>query len=168
MAWTAPRTWTTGELVTAAQLNTNVRDNLNAAFPNTTDWDDWTPGNSAGLAIGNGTATGRYIQVGKLVALTGHIILGSTSTVGAGASTTFPVEPALTPTHSPVHGLARYVDASGPIHHGRAERFDTNRCRFIVDDVSGTYNLRAFVAATVPFTWTTSDQISWSMFYEVA
>lgn len=30
MAWTAPRTWTTGELVTAAIMNTHVRDNLSA------------------------------------------------------------------------------------------------------------------------------------------
>jgi hypothetical protein len=30
MAWTAPITWTTGQVVTAAQMNTNVRDNLNA------------------------------------------------------------------------------------------------------------------------------------------
>jgi hypothetical protein len=29
MAWTAPRTWTTGELVTAAIMNTHVRDNFN-------------------------------------------------------------------------------------------------------------------------------------------
>lgn len=28
MAWTAPRTWTTGEVVTAAIMNTHVRDNL--------------------------------------------------------------------------------------------------------------------------------------------
>jgi len=28
MAWTAPRTWVTGELVTAALLNTHLRDNL--------------------------------------------------------------------------------------------------------------------------------------------
>lgn len=28
MAWTAPRTWTTGELVTASMMNTHVRDNL--------------------------------------------------------------------------------------------------------------------------------------------
>lgn len=28
MAWTAPRTWTTSELVTAAFMNTHVRDNL--------------------------------------------------------------------------------------------------------------------------------------------
>ena len=29
MAWTTPRTWTTSELVTAAMMNTHVRDNLN-------------------------------------------------------------------------------------------------------------------------------------------
>jgi len=28
MAWTAPRTWVTGEVVTAALMNTHVRDNL--------------------------------------------------------------------------------------------------------------------------------------------
>jgi len=30
MAWTAPRTWTDGELVNAAIMNPHVRDNLNA------------------------------------------------------------------------------------------------------------------------------------------
>ena len=30
MAWTSPRTWTTGELVTKAIMDTHVRDNLNA------------------------------------------------------------------------------------------------------------------------------------------
>lgn len=30
MAWTAPRTWVTGEVVTASQLNTHLRDNLNS------------------------------------------------------------------------------------------------------------------------------------------
>lgn len=29
MAWTNPKTWSVGELVTAANLNTHVRDNLN-------------------------------------------------------------------------------------------------------------------------------------------
>lgn len=29
-AWTSPRTWATGELVTASLMNTHVRDNLNA------------------------------------------------------------------------------------------------------------------------------------------
>jgi hypothetical protein len=33
MAWTAPITWTTGQTVTAAQMNANVRDNINAIAP---------------------------------------------------------------------------------------------------------------------------------------
>lgn len=30
MAWTTPKTWTVGEVLTAAGLNTHLRDNLNA------------------------------------------------------------------------------------------------------------------------------------------
>ena len=37
MAWTTPRTWTTGELVTAAIMNKHIRDNLNALFSPATD-----------------------------------------------------------------------------------------------------------------------------------
>ena len=33
MAWTAPTTWTTGQIVTAALMNTHVRDNLNVTAP---------------------------------------------------------------------------------------------------------------------------------------
>lgn len=33
MSWTAPRTWVAGETLTAALLNTHLRDNLDAAFP---------------------------------------------------------------------------------------------------------------------------------------
>lgn len=34
MAWTSPRTWVAGEVVTAAELNTHVRDNLNYLHDN--------------------------------------------------------------------------------------------------------------------------------------
>ncbi|MFA5714991.1 MAG: hypothetical protein WC998_04595 [Candidatus Paceibacterota bacterium] len=33
MAWTAPRTWVTGEIVSAAMLNSNVRDNVLETAP---------------------------------------------------------------------------------------------------------------------------------------
>jgi hypothetical protein len=33
MAWTTPRTWTTGELVTAAIMNAHIRDNQNVLNP---------------------------------------------------------------------------------------------------------------------------------------
>ena len=35
MAWTAPRTWVASEVVTAAQLNAHIRDNLLALVPTT-------------------------------------------------------------------------------------------------------------------------------------
>lgn len=37
MAWTSPRTWTTTELVTAALLNSHLRDNLNFLASTTSD-----------------------------------------------------------------------------------------------------------------------------------
>ena len=35
MAWTTPRTWTDGEIPTAAILNTHITDNLNALSTHT-------------------------------------------------------------------------------------------------------------------------------------
>lgn len=40
MSWTSPRTWVTGELVTAALLNTHVRDNI--SYLNTWNQNDVT------------------------------------------------------------------------------------------------------------------------------
>lgn len=36
MSWTAPKTWTSGEVLTAANMNTHVRDNLSFLFPGAT------------------------------------------------------------------------------------------------------------------------------------
>lgn len=84
MAWTTPRTWSTGELVTAAVLNTHVRDNLNAIG---NPWTAYTPSWTAATtnpSLGNGTATGAYIQAGKLVVFRARIVMGSTTTYGSG------------------------------------------------------------------------------------
>ena len=51
MAWTAPRTWTDGETVTAVLLNTHVRDNLKAIGD---AWTAYTPA-LTGVTLGNGT-----------------------------------------------------------------------------------------------------------------
>lgn len=58
MAWTLPRTWTTGELVTAAIMNIHVRDNFNAtSVALVTTKGDITPatGASALARLGVGT-----------------------------------------------------------------------------------------------------------------
>lgn len=50
MAWTTPRTWVDGELVTSTLLNTHIRDNLNWLRQGDPGWTDvvfqngWQPG----------------------------------------------------------------------------------------------------------------------------
>jgi hypothetical protein len=55
MAWTAPRTWVVGEIVTAALLNTHVRDNLKFLW-HEVSYDQITAGVSS-TATTEGTAT---------------------------------------------------------------------------------------------------------------
>lgn len=68
MAWTAPRTWVTGELVTAALLNTHLRDNLTAIVPNGPDaWTSFTPTLVQSAAVTKTVTYARYMKVGRLV-----------------------------------------------------------------------------------------------------
>lgn len=48
MAWTAPKTWTVGEMCTAALLNTHVRDNLNYLKTEADRVDDHSEGDVTG------------------------------------------------------------------------------------------------------------------------
>ena len=51
MAWTSPRTWAAGETVTAALLNTHLRDNLNAIR----EREAWFSAAAGNIAVGAGT-----------------------------------------------------------------------------------------------------------------
>lgn len=84
MAWTVPRTWVAAEVVTAALLNTHLRDNLKALGD---AWASYTPAWTASTTnptLGNGTITGVFIQPGKLVHMRVRITAGSTTTFGSG------------------------------------------------------------------------------------
>lgn len=75
MVWSTPRTWTTGETVTASIMNTHVRDQFKAIGD---PWTAYTPG-IGGWTKGNGTITGKYMQAGKFVAFKIIFTFGSTS-----------------------------------------------------------------------------------------
>ncbi len=51
MAWTSPRTWAAGETLTAALLNTHLRDNLNAIR----EREAWFSAAAGNIATGTGT-----------------------------------------------------------------------------------------------------------------
>lgn len=78
MAYTTPRTWVTGELVTAAMLNANIRDNENAAFPLGVDaWTTFTPTFTQGATITKTVTYAKYQRVGRLIVA--QVLLAVTS-----------------------------------------------------------------------------------------
>lgn len=83
MSWSAtPRTWVASETVTAALLNTEVRDALTGIGA---AWTSYTPTWTAvGTApsLGNGTLTGAWLQIGKTVHFVIELTAGSTTTFG--------------------------------------------------------------------------------------
>ena len=74
----APRTWVVGEVVDAAMLNAEIRDQFTSMF------DAWTPytpvwsATSTNPTIGNGSITGRYLKVGRTV----HVAIRPQQCVG--------------------------------------------------------------------------------------
>jgi hypothetical protein len=88
MAWTAPRTWVTGEIVSSSQMNTHVRDNFNAVMPLGTYL--WRPGTSTTVET---TLEGRFLECnGAAVSRAVYsslFALTSTSFGGGDGSTTF-------------------------------------------------------------------------------
>ena len=64
MPWTTPRSWVAGEVVTAAQLNTDIRDNMNFL----------------GSLLSTGTLTNRGMLYGS-----GTAVVGATPALGTGA-----------------------------------------------------------------------------------
>jgi len=83
MAYTTPRTWVTGELVTAAMLNQQIRDNENAIVPNGPDaWVAWTPTVTQSGAVTVTNTRSRYMKVGRLV-----VVMADLSVTGAGTAT---------------------------------------------------------------------------------
>ena len=60
MAWTTPRTWVTGEVVTAGMMNTYVRDDFNVVYNS----GPRMGGGQSAYALNTFTASGAYAAVG--------------------------------------------------------------------------------------------------------
>ncbi|MFJ1808552.1 MULTISPECIES: hypothetical protein [unclassified Streptomyces] len=80
----APRTWVVGEVVTAALLNQEVRDQFSSIFD---AWTTYTPTWTAATTnpvVGNATIAGRYLKIGRKCIVDIRIQMGSTTTYGSG------------------------------------------------------------------------------------
>lgn len=86
MAWNNPSTWLPGVL-TAAQLNAQVRDNFKAIGD---PWSTYTP-TYTNLTIGNAAVTARYAAAGRLIHWRVGIAGGSTSSASGAIKVSLPV-----------------------------------------------------------------------------
>jgi hypothetical protein len=160
VAWTSPRTWVAGETVTAALLNTHVRDNLKAIGD---PYAAYAP-TYTNLTIGNGVVTAQYIQAGKHVHGYYRLTVGTTTAFSGVVGVTFPAG-ANVVLHWPntTLGSAFLFDtSSGLTRTGAVYTQSATVMGVVVDNGGGA------LSNTVPWTWATGDTLSFQFSYEAA
>lgn len=164
---TASNTWAVGSKITAALLNGQLRDLINGFGAWTSYTPTWTA-STTNPTIGNGTITGAYLQVNKLVMCYGKITVGTTTTAGTGAYTiSVPVNAsaAITGTNIPGNGTIWFRDASVPGDYMAIPVFAVNNA-FQLRQVG--VNTNVLIGAAAPAAPASTDFYSWFITYEAA
>lgn len=193
MAYTTPPDFTPFDVLTAAQMdilsNNDISFNngsgidngkilpnhlfASASTANNWSWDTFTPTwTSSGSApsIGNGTFTGQYLKVGKIVFVQFSFVGGSSTTWGTGTYyINYPVTPA-----SKYNTLVGGWCLSGYVEDLSLQAFTVNGSRtqdltkFRVTMYAPEGSVVLQWGHTSPFTWSTGDLWMASGFYEAA
>ena len=155
---TASRTWATSEVVTAANMNAQLRDLINGFGAHTTytpTFTGWT---------GAGTATGRYTQIGKLVWFEAQWAFSATPTVAGTPTLTLPVTAAAAASSvSLVRGM--FTDSGVNNYNAIANIVSTTTVSLYIPGASGLFTVPTL---TTPFTWGNLDTIYVSGLYAAA
>lgn len=134
-------------------------------------WTTWTPTLTA-LTLGNGTKTGRYAQIGKVVHYRFSFVLGSTSAVTGVPQFSLPVAPAAALNASAAEPIGQVVLVdSGTRFYGSTATLSatpTIVVRLTTSDALFTEIDKTDISALIPFIWTTGDQIIVTGTYEAA
>ena len=130
-------------------------------------WTSYTP-TITGFTQGNGTVTGAYTQVGKMVFFRATFTFGTTSAAAtSGCIFSLPVT-----AIAGMAGSSFTAGLSGGVVDTGSAAY-TAHCRWDSTSTAGLYLLstngqRANFTTTSPFTWTTSDVLNIAGFYEAA
>lgn len=148
MTWSTPRTWVAGEKPPASTFNSHVRDQFKAIGD---AWTAFTP-TTANITLGNGTLTGALMSAGKLTHFRMKLTLGSTSVITGSPTFTFGVT--ATATRTVEANVLMYDSSAGSAGYFGGFAFNsTTTVLLLRTDAS------AALSSTVPFTWTTSDEL---------
>jgi hypothetical protein len=119
------------------------------------------------LTLGNGTASGRYLRIGNFVHATVKVAFGSTTSISGGVFIDFPVS-ANTAANNNNIGNVRFNDSGTAAYFGSIIQNSGSNFAVFVQTANGTYSSESGLSATIPFTWTTNDEIYISISYEAA
>ena len=175
MAWSDPRTWVTGEIVTAAHLNQEVRDNLDAGFSDGVTGVDWTP--TLRGATANPTVDfveGRRFKIGGLQFLWVRWVLGDDPGQGSYDVTLPNAAVGIADADAAGRGTAigswQARDVSGPTTGaGTVSLISSNEAGFTIPQFNfGFTGLDTRVGANRPWTWADGDFLSMHVAVPVA
>jgi hypothetical protein len=116
---------------------------------------------------GNATEEATYKVIGKRVIGRGGEVLGNTSSMGSAPVFLLPFIPKNLATTYEEIGQMTFRDTGTAIFHGMLSYVDTNVANIFYYKVNGTAIEEAAVAATVPMTWASTDEFSYTLDYEI-
>ncbi|HEX5704888.1 MAG TPA: hypothetical protein VFX97_16945 [Pyrinomonadaceae bacterium] len=123
------------------------------------------------ITVGNGTVTAKFQQIGKTVFVVVHLVFGSTTAVSGAGIFSLPVTSValVGAANATPLGVSQFYDTSaGQNSAGNVVLTSTTTALLGVAKTDGTYLQTVGTSSTVPFTWTTGDEIHAEFFYEAA
>lgn len=174
MAWTQPRTWTAGEVVTAAHMNTDIRDDLTAGFTSdmfqNTTW-DCEIDTTGSTGPNEQTIAGDYVRTGGVVNAWGKVLFGTPTTYGEAACAYYVVPPKACASYLPTGSLSGVTVGSGFYYDKSANdtyvlsvvAYSTSKFIFRFNNVGTTET--GIVSSTNPVAISTADRFSFHICY---
>lgn len=139
-----------------------------------TSWSgsSWSPTLSGRLNDSKWDKSGSYQQIGKIMFADINLIASTTTPVDGGTADFLFTLPATAASFTatgniPQIGEGVFFDANGALYHCTVNLANTTTGIIRPLLASGTYVTPTTPTSTVPFTWTTSDEISLSIRYRV-
>lgn len=132
---------------------------------------NWTA--TTNPSIGNGTISGKYMQIGKTFFVRILVSMGSTTTFGTGNwffSTPSTVSSSTYYINVSPLGIALMEDAGTQLYSGIVMFFDTTKVIIRYQTVSSSVVVlgASNVSSTTPFTWGSGDKFGIQFIYEAA
>ena len=149
---------TTGQVLTADTTVSPYKVKWATAAASGFTFQAWTP-TFTNLSLGNGTLTARYGTSGKFTHFELFLTFGSTTSVSGLIKFTLPTTPKNKATDQGQYVPTMMLDAGTQIFFGMTQLPSSGPAEVYVTLANQTYVERSGTSATVPFTWTTNDEL---------